>query len=443
LLFVLVLALSALTQATVVSRTRVNVPLRVDALDYFSYAVNLRAHRVYSLDRAWLEHPDRADRPKPDSVRPPGYPLLLAALGPTVSWDWLRNLGYLQSVLAVLTVAMAFLLGRRFLDPGWALFAALLTAFCPSLVVMSTYVLSETLFAFLLLGALLATVAAIRRPETTWPSLLAGLAWGATALVRPTSQFLPVLFLLLALLLPRLAPLRRAAALCLLGFALAMAPWILRNQTLPADAGGNSLMVKALAHGSYPDFKFEDQDNSLGYPYRSDPEGNARSRDLKSVLGFIAADFRAHPARMTYWYLVGKPIAFLSWADPQSRDIFIYPVNRSPYFELRWLKLSWKAMSALHAPLAVLAVATTLLVLARPKLPSGAPDTRAAAVLVAIVFAYAIAFHMLVAPFPRYNVPFRPLMFLLAALAMQLGWRALRDRRQRGVALRAEALGDV
>jgi hypothetical protein len=38
--------------------------------------------------------------------------------------------------------------------------------------------------------------------------------------------------------------------------------------------------------------------------------------------------------------------------------------------------------------------------------------------MVAIVVAYAVGFHIVVAPFPRYGVPFRPLLYLLAMLPL-------------------------
>jgi 4-amino-4-deoxy-L-arabinose transferase-like glycosyltransferase len=423
LLLILVLALSVFLQSVVVSRTQVNAPLRVDALDYFSYALNLRDHGVYSLQRGWMQKD--APPPVPDATRPPGYPVFLLLLHPAKSWEWLTKLGYVQSLLATFSVLLVFLLGRRFLADGWALAAAFLTAVCPSLVVMPTYVLSETLFTLLLLLAVLATSASLRRPTDWRFAVLTGLAWAASALVRPTSQFLPLLFLLLAMALPALASLRRAAAWCLLAFVLALAPWQLRNQSLPPESGGSSLMVKALAHGSYPDFKFEGRDDSYGYPYHSDPRAEERARNLPSFARVLAADVQQHPGRMLRWYLVGKPIAFLSWADPQSWDIFIYAVDRSPYLENAWLKHSWHLMRVLHAPLALLATLATLIALWRPRLLVPEAGARAAMMLVAVVFAYAIAFHMVVAPFPRYNLPFRPLMFLLAALALQSGWRWL------------------
>jgi len=422
LLLLLILSLSALVQATGVSRTVVNSPLRVDALDYFSYAVNLRDHGVYSLQRDW--YTSKGVVPTPDKVRPPGYSLLLRALDPQPSWEWLRRVGYLQALMAVFSVWLVYRIGRKFLSELMALLAAALTALCPALVVLSTYVLSEVLFTLLLLGAMLASIVAMQRKEQ-WPwSLGAGLLWGGAALVRPTAQFLPLLFLALAFAVPALAKFRRAGAWCLLGFALAMSPWFLRNLALPPPAPGTSLMVKALAHGSYPDFEYEGDAASYGYPYRADPNGEDRVKDLPHVLRYIAHDFGVHPARMLRWYLLSKPVVFLSWSDPQGWDIFIYAVNKSPYLEPGWLNLSWRLMWLAHWPLVLLGVAGMLLaLLARRRLRLD-PEQAQAAGLVALVLAYAIAFHMLVAPFPRYNLPFRPLLFLLAALCLAALGRA-------------------
>ena len=45
-----------------------------------------------------------------------------------------------------------------------------------------------------------------------------------------------------------------------------------------------------------------------------------------------------------------------------------------------------------------------------------------AAAIVALVVAYSIAFHMIVAPFPRYGIPFRPLLYALAMLPLRAAW---------------------
>lgn len=426
LLLVLILALSALLQATVVSRTVVDRPLRVDALDYFSYAVNLRDHGVYSLDRGWNE--GRADEsPRPDAQRPPGYPLLLRMLDPQVSRQWLRRVGYVQAGLGVLSVWLVYLLGRRFLSEPMALLATALTALCPSLVVLSTYVLSEGLFTFCLLAALLASAVALGRAGEWKPALAAGLLWGVASLVRSTSLFVPVLFLLASFAVPMLHGFRRASAFCLLGFALAMSPWLLRNQALPPSAEGGSLMVKALAHGSYPDFRLDGRPETEGFPYRFDPEADARQRDLPGVLRYIARDFHKHPGRMLRWYLLSKPLAFLSWTGSQSWGLFLYPVLASPYLQSGLLKLSAILMHALHWPLVLMALVASGALLANRRLTGIQSRNRGVATLLAFVLAYAIAFHMVVAPFPRYNLPFRPLVFLLGAFCLQwlgIAWRS-------------------
>jgi 4-amino-4-deoxy-L-arabinose transferase-like glycosyltransferase len=439
-LLLLLLALSALLQATVASRTQVTSPLRVDALDYFSYAINLREHGVYSLQRGWYQASKRD--PVPDSVRPPGYPLLLLSLDPQVSWNWLRRLAYIQGLMAVFSVWLVHRVGRSFLSEPMALLAASLTALCPALVVLATYVLSEVFFMLVLLAAMLASIAAMRRSSDWKPALGAGLLWGAASLVRPTAQFLPVLFLALALALPRLSRFRRASAVCLLGFSLAMAPWMLRNLLLPPQPPGQSLMVKALAHGSYPDFEYAGEAESYGYPYRSDPDGEDRIRDLPHALHYIARDFRARPGHMLRWYLLSKPVVFLSWSDPQAMDIFIYTVCKSPYLEAGWLRLSWQLMWLAHWPLVLLGVGGMLAALMGHRQLHLAPEQADAAALVALVLGYAIAFHMLVAPFPRYNLPFRPLLFVLAALCLQSVWRAFRASRRPDGSGSTSALSD-
>ena len=80
LLLVLILALSSLIQLTVVSRTSMDIALRADARDYFSYAYNLRNHGVYSRMDTWAKGA-ASYIPVPDQLRAPGYPAFLALLG--------------------------------------------------------------------------------------------------------------------------------------------------------------------------------------------------------------------------------------------------------------------------------------------------------------------------------------------------------------------------
>jgi 4-amino-4-deoxy-L-arabinose transferase-like glycosyltransferase len=425
LILTLILSISALIQFTVVSRTTVEIPLRVDAGDYFSYAYNLSHHGVYSISHTWKNGPS-SQPPAADALRPPGYPLFLTAVGtPEPTEGFLRRVSLVQAALGVLSVWLVYLVARSFLGAGGSLAAAGLTALSPHLAVISTYLLSESLFFFLLLASLLTSLGAIRS-QARWQYCAAGLLWGLSSLVRPTAELFPPLALLAVFLVPRLRKYRLPTALGFFCFLLVMAPWFIRNQQASVDKPAPSLMVKALAHGSYPNFMFQGIPESFEYPYRYDPDGDRITRDLPTILKHIAGRFREEPLVYSQWYLIGKPVFFLSWGNVQGWDILIYPVSHTPYFEDSRFSLIRVLTMALHWPLMVLGmVASAMLCFRADKLALGAAET-AAARLIALVVVYAILFHMIIAPFPRYGIPFRPLLYVLAMLplrALYLRWK--------------------
>jgi 4-amino-4-deoxy-L-arabinose transferase-like glycosyltransferase len=432
LLLILILALSAWVQSSVANRTVVDTPLRADAAEYFSYAVNLGWSGTYSANQDWRSGSPAA-APQPDKVRSPGYPLFLRLIGrPVPSPGYLHRVATWQAALGVLSVFLAWCIARRML-PGWAALAT--TALCainPHLATIGTYLLSESLFTALLLASVLATCVAFERRAGRW-WLYAGLAWGACALVRPTVEFLPLLFLLASFAFAGLRDVRRGAALAMLGFALVQAPWVLRNLHVPA-VPGTSLMAKSLVHGSYPGFMYQDKPESFGFPYRFDPDSERASSDVPSALGRIAANFRDAPLRQAGWYLFGKPGWFLSWGNVQAFDVLIYPAIHTPYYEDARFALMRMASLWLHWPLMLLGLAGAIWVALRPRAVQLASLSRPGSAIVAWVVLYAVAAHAATAPFPRYSIPFRPLLFALALLVLVAAWRFLRSERSNRLA---------
>jgi len=433
LLLALILALSAWLQFTVVAQTEVAAPLRADASDYFAYVQNLHDLGVYSRAPRWREPGAVAT---PDYLRPPGYPVFLRLVGglPEASFEWLHRIALWQAALGVLTVACCFLLASEFLATPMALFATLLCAVNPWLATSNAYLLTESLFTLLLFAATWLSIRALRPESNRRLALAAGLAWALCSLVRPTTQFFLPMLCVGALAIPLWRRWRREALLGLLVFALAMAPWVLRNARLPASAGQPDLMVLSIVHGSYPDFRYEGREDTFGYPYRYDPASDAASRDLGSALRHVASRFAAHPFAQARWYLLGKPYFFLSLQDVQSFDIEVFPLNRTPYYERFEFAMLRIGTRALHAPLAVLGVFAMALLAFAPARLRMSPEARHAASLVALLIAYAIALHMLAAPFPRYAVPFRPMLYALALLPLQAAWAAWRARASARVA---------
>jgi 4-amino-4-deoxy-L-arabinose transferase-like glycosyltransferase len=326
--------------------------------------------------------------------------------------------GRVQATLVVVSVLVFFLLASRFLRPGWSHAATLLMGTSPHLANLETNLLSETLFLFCLLASALATVRAFERPGRL-AFVLAGVSWGLCALVRPTVVAMPVLLLAACWLAPRLRALRVPSLWLCVAFVLVQSPWFVRNQVADLDPAQGNLLLWSVHHGSYPGFLYEGRPETLGWPFRADPNSLQAERSWSNLMQDLGAKLRAQPMQMARWYLLGKPGTFLSWGHIQGVDIYVYEPTRTPWRERPAFALLRAVALLLHWPLMLGGVVAALLAWWRPgwlRLEGGA---LVAARLVSAIVLYAIAAHMLVAPYPRYGVPFRPFLQALA-----LAWLA-------------------
>ena len=396
-----------------VLNTEVVKPLRADAGQYFMYAYNLRHKHTYSHQ---VDNPvDFGSPVNPDAVRSPGYPLFL-----TLFVDALPNkrmIGWIlfsQVIISTLTILVAFLFFKGFLSSFWSLASALLIALSPHLIVSNSYILTETLFCFLLVvfGFLFCLFA---KKPSVWLGLLVGTAMGITTLVRPTLQFFPFIMVLLLMFHYGWKKGSRYSVVILIGFALAFLPWIGRNMATLGTATDKRLMINFLHHGMYPDFMYEDVPGSHGFPYRYDPRAEKIGRDLSSVLKQISDRFVQAPFRHMKWYLFDKPRVFWSWNIIQgSGDAFVYPVSNSPYFQNKFFRITHKWMYVLHYPFVVLALFGCLMAwfpLAKLGLTQG---SLLIARFCSLLLIYYTLIHMVGAPFPRYSVPLRPFLYGMA-----------------------------
>jgi hypothetical protein len=182
-------------------------------------------------------------------------------------------------------------------------------------------------------------------------------------------------------------------------------------------------MVAFLNYGAYPNFMYEGRIESYGIPYRFDPDKARIERDLPSVLAHIASRFREQPLTYLRWYLIGKPGFFLSWTNIDlAGDVLMYSVKQTPYFDnprFHWLRF---AALLMHWPLMLVGFTGALWILVNPNAFRLKPGPLLEARLVAGVFAYSLAFHMVGAPLPRYGIPFRPLLYPMAILVIWAIW---------------------
>jgi 4-amino-4-deoxy-L-arabinose transferase-like glycosyltransferase len=209
----------------------------VDSDSYLVPARNFVAGRgflgkgVAATFATFAEFPDREQA---ETIRPPGYLLLLAAV--FAAHGTIDDVILVQRLLNVAIAAALFLFALSVTRSQWIAFAAaaMYAIFPPGIWVAST-ILSDTLGTALILATIVTTYHAIRRDSIALAGL-AGLIGGAAALTRPAAMYFA--FVLTGVVLLRA---RRKVALAI-AFVIASialpAAWIARNRV---EAGAATL----------------------------------------------------------------------------------------------------------------------------------------------------------------------------------------------------------
>ena len=326
-----------------------------------------------------------------DSLRPPFYPMFLAAifkLGGGLTAVKLAQV-LLDGVTVVALVRLALALG---LTRGFALGAGLLWAVNPFGIQFARLVLSECLGGTLLVGALALWARPGGAPRAR--ALASGALLGLCALTRASTL---VVIPLAALLRPAggdsppVARLARAALLCA-GAALAILPWAVRNTVLY----GEVVLIAPTGGRSLWDGLSEYAD---GGPRMKGPEvwphaDNAASTDR--LYRALAVEWaRAHPHEVVA-LAVEKQRRFWS------------PV---PNFE-KYRRMPYVLVGFFELPLILAGLGGCVLAVAK-RLPAWR--------LVPVLACFPLL-HLVYLGSVRYRMPIEPLLCIFAALAAQVAW---------------------
>lgn len=185
-----------------------------------------------------------------DTFTPAGYPAMVA-LAHAVSAQSYPLIGHVQAVLGAATCTLSYALALRITRSTWAaLIAGAILAFYLPLVVYTGFLLSETLFAFLVTAFAVLLLRAIERPGRS-AGVLAGLVLGFATAVRPNLALALPLLLAYALFVRRalpsrawLAPLRAVAcAVAVLVIPIAYNSRIAGHLTGIATNGGANFFL--------------------------------------------------------------------------------------------------------------------------------------------------------------------------------------------------------
>ncbi|CAB1061327.1 hypothetical protein D1BOALGB6SA_6100 [Olavius sp. associated proteobacterium Delta 1] len=416
LIIVSVIAVGLYLRIEMANKTVVFKPIMKDAAEYYHYAYNLEKYGVYSR-----QGPSQIEEfiPEPDARRTPGYSLFLL---PFIKISPLQKMvGFVvvsQAIISSLTIFIAFIFFRTFLNCPWALGGAFLVAISPHLVAFNIYVLSESLFTFFLtlLGWAMSAVA---QNKGRLHALIAGLILGISLLIRPTMLYfiaflIPVFFIFFQN--------KKAwvlAVFLIVGFSATYGPWVLRNKLV--NPSKSRLALVTIHKGMYPNLIYNNDFKTYGFPNHFDPQWTKR-RDMPSVLKEIFRRFSSEPLKYLYWYTIGKPTMFFSWDMIVGMgDIFIYPVSTSPYHHHNgFFGLTHQLMKSLHGLLTVIALATSIFIWFPGTSRLLAKEGLIVARFISLIMIYFILVHIVGTPLPRYSVPLRPFIYGLSILGIRL-----------------------
>ncbi len=392
--------------------------VRADGWHYATLAWSLANRGAYS---------DSVEPPLVPHMRwPPGYPALLA--------PFYRGRDLIAGTAAVLPVqvvagaaipVLTVLVGEA-IAPGplaWA--AGLLAAACPILVTTPAFPVTETVFTLLLLVLLLALRRLLERPRTGL-AVAAGVIGGGLVLVRSSALGLVgIAAAWLALRNPAPGTRRATAVLLVLAFAPALA-WEARFRIEAArGTPAPSYFARPLAEGIYPDLVYAD--SQRGYAMDADPEFPAFSGSITRTLRTAWARARADPWPALRWNLLDRWLTLWEFGMIQSPPLHIYPVehglfrpaalNRGAPGDEPLAPLYW-IFRALWYWCVVPAVVLGAVPVVRAR--AGSPTTGGSLrALAYVLVAGHVLLHGILIPEPRFLVPLRPLLFVLALAALR------------------------
>jgi hypothetical protein len=422
----------------------VEYPIRGDVNQYVLYAWNLSHRGVFSTAL-----PD-AETATPDDYRGPGYPAFLAATmtlaghsdlplrpGPGgqfalgyASDTWMRIALGLQIILGTATVWLMIVLARFWLPEGAALAAGLMAAFWPHLVTFTGVLLSETLFAAMLVLALWMLCSAYESGGRKRMAA-AGLAWGIAYLVNPIVAMFPVV----AAVAVAGGRQRKLAAIFLAGFVLMPGLWAMRNALNVRDSGALQRMEENFVQGSWPEFlvAFNSRlDNDISGQIVEAANEEARQFRESAATGVAAVGERMalDPFYYGVWYVVRKPYLLWDWSiRVGTGDIYFLPVQHSAFEKIPLLSAVRNVLRWINPLIFALAAFGSLLALGSSLLRRKKGGF--AAFATSLLALYLTGVHVVLQAEPRYSIPYRPEEILLALTT--IAWAADRWRGRRAM----------
>jgi hypothetical protein len=361
---------------------------------------NARDHFIPIAERLVHEHRFNGPDSRPDSKVPPAYPLVIAAVVEIDVPQPLVAVVIVQMLCDLLTALCLYWAGVMMARPLVGALGGVAWLVWPPAVIMSTRIAQETCFTslFVLAVVLLLRASSDPRPRVAW-TLAAGLAMGASAMFRATPQFIPLF------LLPLWLGQRRWMEMLafVVGMALVIAPWAVRNRVVLDD---NIL----IATGSGSPFLFGSSDEEVHHP-ETKTQFLLETTQQAKLEGLIKPS-TDHESEIDGWQMkVGLQRYRHRLAD--------HPFSFVPLAGRKFLRL-WYATDVVgQRTQTVLGVLSLLIApLALWRIWTWRRTNRPLFVLFGSVVLYFFAIHIVMLPLLRYMLPIFPLLLFAWADAV-------------------------
>lgn len=255
------------------------------------------------------------------AYRPPLYPLFLAIL--VKMGSGIIGIRISQAFISALTCVFIYFLGKEIFDKKVAIMSSFLSSFYPFFIFYSGFLLTETLFIFLVVLSIY-TFIKLFQPETLpFYGLATGAVTAFSGLCRPTMElFFPfcLIFVMLAKDNSLQKRIKKVLFACT-GFVLVLTPWIVRNYiVLGKFIPGTTMGGGVFWEGNNP--------CSEGGPCRYFPEEIAKLPEIERDKAYYKKTIeiiKENPARFL-WLLQNKFKRF--WNIVPNASEFTKPLYR-------------------------------------------------------------------------------------------------------------------
>lgn len=422
--------------------TQAKQPLVKDQIKYFNTAFNLRFHNAHSL-----EYP-KSEPPKTRTDLPGGYPLFLSFFfhfGSEIS-DFIKRVITIQIILSSLSAALTFLIARESLSIPWSLTSAILTAFSPHLIVMTNFILTETLFIFVMNIGILFLTHGFKR-ENPFLVFVGGIALSFIAQIRTIGALLLPLLALVFVFRPGGRPLLRRSKdkLSLLFIIISILAGVTIHHSFIATkvlntpgaqhptphyvklAGPKEFIKHAVKP---PEFILKDQSYILNK--NKNPSWKKQTSEKS----------KGRPADYVKWNLLYKPYCIWAFNNAYTGDVYVYSMKNKGFENNFLLKIVHRLMYLAHWPLFVLSLSSTVMLLT--KHIKGTISKKEEALLIpTTVFLYFWTVIYMVSWLPRYSIPARPVSYILASAFLAQITRVITEATKRKKIQFGSELSDI